>query len=109
MGLSPHTLMVKGDIKRAFRMLLVHPAEWNLLAMEWGNHIYIDGCLPFGLHSASKLFNVLADFLSWIVQQKGTSHILHYLDDFLLIGPPCSPKCKHNLNSFMELCTDLGV
>ena len=58
MGLGPHTLMVKVDIKSAFRLLPVHPADRNLLAMEWGNHIYIDGSLPFGLHSAPKLFNV---------------------------------------------------
>ena len=102
--------MAKVDIKSVFRLLPIHPADRNLLAMEWGNHIYIDGCLPFfGLRSAPKLFNVLADVLSWIAQQKGAPHILHYLDDFLLIGPPCSPDCKHNLNSFMQLCTNLGV
>ena len=50
--------------------------------------IYIDGCLPFGLHSPPKLFNILADLLSWIAQQQGISQALHYLDDFLLIGPP---------------------
>jgi len=39
MGLSPHTLMTKVDIKSAFRLLPVHPADRNLLVMEWGNHI----------------------------------------------------------------------
>ena len=86
--LGPNTLLAKVDIKSAFRLLPVHPADRNPLVMQWGSSIYIDGCLPFGLHSAPKLFNIMADLLSWIAQQKGISQILHYLDDFLLIGPP---------------------
>ena len=107
--LGPHTLLAKVDIKSAFRLLPVHPADRNLLAMEWCNNIYIDGCLPFGLRSAPKLFNILADLLSWIAQQQGISQTLHYLDDFLLVGPPHSPQCHHNLSTFMQLCTNLGI
>lgn len=109
MEYGPNTLLAKVDIKSAFRLLPVHPADRHLLAMEWGNKIYIDGCLPFGLRSAPKLFNILADLLCWIAQQNGISKPLHYLDDFLLIGPPQSPVCQHNLNTFMQLCTNLGV
>ena len=86
--LGPNTLLAKIDIKSAFRLLPVHPADRNLLAMQWGSSIYIDGCLPFRLCSAPKLFNIMADLLSWIAQQKGISQILHYLHNFLLIGPP---------------------
>ena len=56
----------------------------NLLAIQWGNSIYIDGCLLFGLCSTLKLFNIMAELLSWIRLQKGISQILHYLDDFLV-------------------------
>ena len=86
--LGPNTLPTKVNIKSAFRLLPVHPEDRNLLGMQWGNSIYIDGCLPFGLHSAPKLFNIMADLPSWIALQKGISQILYYLDDFLLIGPP---------------------
>jgi len=35
---------------------------------------------------------------------------MHCLDNFLLIGPPSSPICKHNLDIFTQiLCADLGV
>ena len=104
--LGQHTLLAKVDIKSAFRLLPVHPADRNLLAMEWCNNIYIDGCLPFDLHSAPKLFNIL---LSWIAQQQGISQTLHYLDYFLVVGPPHSPQCHHNLSTFMQLCTNLGI
>ena len=85
--LGPGTLMAKIDIKSAFRLLPVHPANRHLLQMKWNNLISINTCLPFGLHSAPKLFNILADLLQWIAQQYGVCHIMHYLDDFLLLEP----------------------
>ena len=106
---GPNTLLAKVDIKSAFRLIPVHPADRHLLAMRWRDKIYIDGCLPFGLCSAPKLFNILADLLCWIANQRGVSCILHYLDNFLIIGPPDSPACKQNLNTFIQLCDSLGI
>ena len=54
-------LLVKIDIKSAFRLLPVHPADRHMLGMRWNDGVYIDTCLPFGLCSAPKLFNLLAD------------------------------------------------
>ena len=34
MGYGQHTLLAKADIKSAFKLLPVHPADKNLLAME---------------------------------------------------------------------------
>ena len=104
-----HTFLSKVDIKSAFRRIPVHPADRHLLGMRWHKQIYIDSCLSFGLHSASKLFNILADLVSWIAAQQGISCILHYLDDFLLLGPPQSSICQQNLETFIHLCSDLGI
>ena len=42
----------------------------------------VDTCLSFGLQSALKLFNLLADFLSWIVNEKSIVHYsLRWLSD----------------------------
>ena len=87
------TLLAKGDIKHAFRLLPVHPADRHFLAMRWRNRIFIDTRLPFGLQSALKLFKILADLLSWTLGQHGVSPLLHYLDDFLLMGPSNSDIC----------------
>ena len=57
------TLLAKIGIKHAFRLLPVHPADRHLLAMHWKNQIFIGTCLPFGLRSAPKFFNTLADLL----------------------------------------------
>jgi hypothetical protein len=37
------------------------------------------------------------DALEWILRQEGSQHLIHYLDDFLLLGPPHSPACKQGL------------
>jgi len=103
------TQLAKIDIKSAFRLLPVHPADRHLLAMKWDGNLYIDTCLPLGLRSAPKLFNILADLLSWILTQKGVSPVFHYLDDFLTLGPPGSSTCAHNLATIKEVCSSLGI
>ena len=105
---GPGTLLAKVDIKNAFRLLSVHPADCHMLAMKWNNQVYIDTRLPFGLRSAPKLFNILADLLSWILESKGVSPRLHYLDDFLTMGPPSSTTCQENLNIINKVCSYLG-
>ena len=106
---GPGTLLAKVDIKSAFRLLPVHPADRCLLGMKWRTMVYIDTCLPFGLRSAPRLFNILADLLTWSAEQRGISFVIHYLDDFLTVGPPSSDTCQRNLDILMQLCDDLGV
>jgi len=76
MKLGRGTLLAKVDIKNAFCLLPVHLADCHLLAMSWNTQIFIDNSLPFGLRSAPILFNILADLLSWILQQKGVDALL---------------------------------
>ena len=72
------SLLAKIDIRSAFRPLPIHPADSHLLAMHWSNSLCIATCQPFGLRSAPKLFNILADLLSWIIHIKGVSFCIHY-------------------------------
>ena len=65
--------------------------------------------MPFGLRSVPKLFDILADLLAWILQQQGVTPLLHYLDDFLFIGPPSSNTCLQHLNTIKQGCRTLGV
>ena len=58
---------------------------------------YVDTSLPFGLRSAPKIFNAVADALHWILTQQGWTS-LHYLDDFLLFGPAESDECQVSLD-----------
>ena len=87
----------------------MHPTDRHLLMISWNNSIYIDLCIPFGLCSAPKLFNVAADLLQWIAEYNGVIPLLHYLDDFLILGPPQSNICNYNLATLKHLCRRLGV
>ena len=66
-------------------MILIHPYDQHLLGVRWNDHYFIDRMLPFGLHSASKIFSAVADGLQWILTQYGITHLLHYLDDFIFM------------------------
>ena len=87
----------------------VHPADRPRLGMRWKEDNYIDATLPFGLRSAPKIFSALADGLLWILHKKGADLSIHYLDDFLLLGPPGSLACATALRTFLSLCEELGV
>lgn len=66
--LGKGSLMAKMDIESAFRIVPVHPDDRPLLGMKWDTQLYIDCTLPFGLRSAPKIFNSIADALEWIVK-----------------------------------------
>ena len=109
LDMGPGALLTIVDIKHAFQLLPVNPVDRHLLAMCWKGDIFIDTCLPFGLRSTPKLFNTITDLLSWILEKKGVSPLIHYLDDFLNMGPAGSPTCHHHLTTIKEICQDLGI
>ena len=102
-------LLAKVDIESAFRLIQVHLHDRPLLAVRWQDQIFVDPMLPFGLRSAPKIFNAVADALHWILHSQGIKHLLHYLDDFIMIVPPGSPRCQRNLDTLLRVCTELGV
>ena len=50
------------------------PRDRLRLGMQWNNAVYVDGMLPFGLRSAPKTFNALADGLEWCIFKEGVQH-----------------------------------
>lgn len=110
MKVGKGALLAKFDLKRAYRLLPVCAAHRHLLGMFWKGSFYIDLALPFGLRSAPKIFTRFADSLQWIFSNTGrVENIQHYLDDFLLVGPPGSNNCQDNLARCLDLCAQLGV
>ena len=108
--LGKGALMAKVDLKSAFRMVPVHPADWELLGMHWKEGFYFDTCLPFGLRSAPFLFNEVATAIEWILQNNyDLSALIHYLDDYFLAGPPSSPQCGQHLRCFLHVAALLGA
>ena len=102
-------LMAKIDLKAAFRLIPVQAADWVHLGICWRGQFYVDSCLPFGLRSAPALFNHYAEALDWIMANNYGAQLLHYLDDFLLVGPPGKDTCQEAMSRMLTVCDQLGI
>ena len=64
--------------------------------------------LPFGLRSAPKIFSAVADGLQWILVQKGVTHLLHFLDDFIFVA--ASPvEALTQKDTLVSTCSQPGI
>ncbi|KAL5517936.1 hypothetical protein EMCRGX_G003583 [Ephydatia muelleri] len=102
-------LMATIDLKAAFRLIPVQAADWVHLGICWRGQFYVDACLPFGLRSAPALFNHYAEALDWIMANNYGAQLLHYLDDFLLVGPPGKDTCQEAMSRMLTVCDQLGI
>ena len=108
--LGPKCELFKMDIKSAFRLLPVHPADFDQLGFTFDDLYYFDKCLPFGCSISCNLFNRFADFLAFVVKRKAqNNNLMHYLDDFLGGGKQNSGKCKELMTFFSQTMQQLGV
>ena len=71
--------------------------------------LYVDTTLPFGLRSAPKIFNAVADALEWILREQGIVHIWHYHDDFFVAGMLGSNECMNALSTMLRICKIVGI
>ena len=101
-NLGPGSFMAKTDLKSAFRLIPIHPDDWNLLGIYWQSKFYVDLYLPFGLRSAPYIFNQLSDALEWILKHNyGVKHVIHILDDFF-IAEPSKLRCLLSFSSLLR-------
>ena len=107
--LGQGTLLAKIDLHHAYRIVPVHSDYHSLLGMQWRDGTFVDTAFPFGLRSAPKIFSAFADALAWILQARGVAWQLHYLDDFLFMGPPGQAACATALETALDTCRQLGV
>ncbi|XP_068680404.1 uncharacterized protein [Montipora foliosa] len=99
----------KTDIKNAFRIIPIRPQDYHLLGMKWQGMYYYERCMPMGCSSSCKTFETFSSALEWNAQNKvHIRHILHLLDDFLIIAPSYQ-LCQAQLSLFVDLCSYLGV
>ena len=106
--LGKSTLLAKIDIKLAYCIIPVHlAADQSLLDIKWQGNV--DTRLPFGLRSATKIFNTNADALEWCFHQDVFELVDHYLDAFIILGPPDSPECVDNLYTIKSVAAMLRI
>jgi hypothetical protein len=85
-------LLIKLDLESAFRHVPIRRADWHLLGFTWEDQFFYDIVLGFGCRSAPYIFNLFAEALHWILQRHLPAAIRHYLDDFLKIFAPNTPR-----------------
>ena len=111
---GPGTLLSKLDIADAFKHILVRSCDWDLLGSIYYDtetrhkQYYVDLVLPFGLRSSPKLFNEYADALQFIMLENGASECMHYMDDYVTLGPKNSTQCMNNLVIMQNVCEQTG-
>lgn len=102
--------MAKVDIKSVFRLLSCHPSAFHLLGFVFGDCFYFDKCMPMGCAISCAYFEMFSTFLHWVVVQRiGLLNVVHYLDNFLFVGPLQTGTCEVLLDAFMEMSCDFGI
>ena len=51
-------------------------------------------CPPIWYYLAPKIFTAIVDAAEWIIRQERVKFVIHYLDDFLVIGGPLHPSVQ---------------
>ena len=99
----------KSDILNAFRLVRLHPSDFQNMGMCHLGKYYYDKCMPFGLSSAPSIFEKIATFLQWCVQHKaGLPGTFHLLDDFIFIGKN-GEDTQILFQTFKALCSGLNI
>ncbi|XP_033738733.1 uncharacterized protein LOC117326194 isoform X1 [Pecten maximus] len=97
--------MAKTDIESAFRLIPIHPKDYNLLGFQIDDKFYFDKVLPMGCSISCRLFEAFSSALHWIMETKfKAAGVVHILDEFLFIAPPGTSKCQEDLDNFLEFC-----
>ena len=103
-------LMGKLDVKNAYRIIPIHPADRYLLGMKWRDQFFIDSAFPFRLCSTPCIFNTHATMFKWILQNNyNVANVLHYLDDFFTLGPAQSEACAESFRAINHAAHDIGI
>ena len=108
--LGPLAELGKVDIKNAFRLLPIHPGDFELLGFKFRNEYYIDKFLPMRCSISCAIFEKFATFIQWVVKEKvGLDTLEHYLDDFIFAGRNQTGDCKKLMDTFHEICNEFGI
>ena len=106
-----HCLIVKKDIKDAFRIIPIAVEQRWLFGFEWKDSYYHEACLPFGLATAPALFNLFAEAFEWMLKHLlQWSATTHYLDDFIRIVPcELASTLIQGEKDYIDLTNTLGI
>ena len=94
----------------AYCNIPVHPKDRFLVGLKWPGQLFVDLMIPFSLHSAPFIFDLVASLVEWIIGHNyNVPDVADYFDDFILPDPPASPICAQYLSTALEVCKHLGL
>lgn len=101
--------MAKMDIKAAYRLIAVRPADWPLLAFTWREKIYFHTTLPFGLRSSCHIWERYATAANWMLNHElSTRRVMHYVDDWFMAAETAA-ECEAMMGRVEQLFGELGL
>ncbi|TMD69347.1 MAG: hypothetical protein E6I91_02300 [Chloroflexi bacterium] len=105
------SIIIKRDIKDAFRNIPVAISDQWLLGFYWNDTYYCERALSFGLRTAPMLFNLFAEAFHWILLRVlRYPRLNHYLDDFIFVLSQQEAASQQQLITGYRLLTDfLGI
>lgn len=104
-----YSYMMKVDIKHAYRIVPIHPDDYELLGFMVDGKYYFDKTLPMGLSYSCALFERISTAIQWIAETKlGLHNCAHILDDFFFVGTELE-ACKKGLAIFLDWCASVGI
>ena len=102
-------LLGKLDIKSAYRLLPVSPAEFDQLGFMFDDKFYFDKAMPFGCSISCASWEKVSTFLEAIAkQQSPVGDLKHYVDDFLFAGEAGTDNCLIIMEKFIFCCDQIG-
>src|SRR5947207_6408492 len=64
--------------------------------------------LPFGLRTSPRIFNLFSEAVHWVLEERYSWAITHYLDDFFAAFPSDSDPARHSLE-FDKVISSFGL
>lgn len=99
----------KAYITDVFKVMPLHPSQWNLFGVKWHSKFYFSVKLTFGCCSSPHIFDTLSEALCWILHNTCVlPFVLHLLDDFLVVDFPSSPPAR-SISTVKSLFHELGL
>lgn len=97
--------MAKTDIQDAFRIIPIHPEDYNLLGFSWDNRFYYDKCLFMGASSSCQIFEYLSNSLQLAMYEKfaAAGILICSIISFLLGKKLPYMPCQADLDRFITL------
>ena len=115
-GHGEAVFMAKLDLKDAFKHILVRLADRHLLGFIWDpqfigesgdKQYFYSNVLEFGLRSSPALFDRYAAALQYIMQERGATGVIRYMDDYLTVSRSFE-TCQNSLSIMLDTCRRAG-